>query len=69
MPIFSGLEGKRVLITGTSGGIGRSMSYLFSKSGATLGLHYNENKIDKSKFSRVCLTHILLIIFIKKRTC
>ena len=44
MPIFSGLEGKRVLITGASGGIGRSMSYLFAKSGATLGIHYNENR-------------------------
>ena len=46
MPIFSGLEGKRVLITGASGGIGGSMSYLFAKSGATLGIHYNENKDD-----------------------
>ena len=42
MPIFSSLKGKRVLITGASGGIGRSMSYLFAKSGATLGIHYNE---------------------------
>ncbi len=32
MPIFSGLEGKRVLTTGASGGIGRSMSYLFAVS-------------------------------------
>ena len=47
MPIFSGLEGKRVLITGTSSGIGRSMSYLFSKSEAIFELHFNENKIDK----------------------
>ena len=46
MPIFSGLEGKRVLVTGASGGIGRSMSHLFAKSGATLGIHYNENRDD-----------------------
>lgn len=46
MPIFSSLRGKRVLITGASGGIGRSMTYLFAKSWATLGIHYNKNKDD-----------------------
>ena len=43
---FSGLEGKRVLIAGASGEIGRSLSFLFDKTGATSEMYYNENKDD-----------------------
>ena len=46
MAILSGLKGKKVLITGASGGIGRSISCLFAECGATLGIHYNKNKED-----------------------
>jgi Short-chain dehydrogenases of various substrate specificities len=37
------LKGKRVLITGASGGLGGAMAELFAEHGATLGLHYREN--------------------------
>ncbi len=40
MAILSGLKGKKVLITGASGGIGRSISCLFAECGATLGIQW-----------------------------
>ncbi len=39
-PIDPGLEGKRVLITGASRGIGAATARLFAEAGARLALHY-----------------------------
>ena len=36
--------GKRVLVTGASGGIGRAICLEFSKSNAIIHAHYNSNK-------------------------
>lgn len=41
--MFDGLKGKRVLITGASGGIGTSMVRLFAAEGARIGIHYCTN--------------------------
>jgi len=43
-PMFADLKGKRVLITGASGGLGGAMAQLFAKHGARLGLHYCQNR-------------------------
>lgn len=40
---YFGLEGKVVLLTGATGGIGRAMAEAFSSAGATLVLTSNEN--------------------------
>jgi len=37
------LEGKRILITGASSGIGKATAELFSKHGSDIGVHYNSN--------------------------
>ena len=42
--MFKAIRGKKVLITGASGGIGASMALLFADHGAVLGLHYNSGK-------------------------
>ncbi len=42
--MFNGLKGKRVLITGASGGIGTSMVRLFAAEGARIGIHYCRNE-------------------------
>ena len=42
--MFEQIEGKNVLITGASGGIGASISRLFFRNGAHIGLHYNKNE-------------------------
>ena len=42
--MFKAIRGKKVLITGASGGIGASMALLFAEHGAILGLHYNSGK-------------------------
>jgi 3-oxoacyl-[acyl-carrier protein] reductase len=42
--MFKSIRGKKVLITGASGGIGASMALLFAEHGANLGLHYNSEK-------------------------
>ncbi len=42
--MFQGLRGKRVLITGSSGGIGASLARLFASHGASVGLHFHRNK-------------------------
>lgn len=44
--MFSGLNGRRVLITGASGGIGSSLARLFAEHGALLGLHYHRNHAE-----------------------
>jgi len=47
--IFEDIKGKRVLITGASGGIGASMAKLFAEYGACVGLHYNSGKVEAMK--------------------
>ena len=42
--MFESIRGKKILITGASGGIGESMALLFAEHRATLGLHYNTGK-------------------------
>lgn len=42
--MFESLKGKKVLITGATGGIGVAMVGLFAEYGAHLGLHYRNNK-------------------------
>lgn len=42
--MFKSIKGKKVLITGASTGIGASTAELFSKYGASVGIHYNINK-------------------------
>lgn len=37
------LEGKKVLITGASGGLGAAIASVFAEKGAQLALHYNKN--------------------------
>ncbi|MFX0185600.1 MAG: SDR family NAD(P)-dependent oxidoreductase, partial [Candidatus Hodarchaeota archaeon] len=40
----SGLEGKHVLITGASGGIGQAISEQFDEENSVLSLHYHTNE-------------------------
>ncbi|PWB52459.1 MAG: hypothetical protein C3F06_07845 [Candidatus Methanoperedenaceae archaeon] len=40
------VEGKRVLITGASTGIGACTAELFASCGANVGLHYNKSEIE-----------------------
>ncbi|MFX0122729.1 MAG: SDR family NAD(P)-dependent oxidoreductase [Candidatus Hodarchaeota archaeon] len=47
----SGLNGKHVLITGASGGIGQAIAKLFDIEGCSLSLHYNKNEKQILKFS------------------
>lgn len=41
--MFENVKGKRILITGATGGIGASMAGIFADHGARLGLHYRKN--------------------------
>ena len=45
-PIDPGLEGKRVLITGASRGIGAAAARLFAEAGARLALHYRRDPAE-----------------------
>lgn len=45
-PIDPGLEGKRVLITGASRGIGAAAARLFADAGARLALHYRREPAE-----------------------
>lgn len=42
--IVSGLENKKVLVTGATGGIGTSLVRMFAEKGAVVGIHYHQNK-------------------------
>jgi len=43
-PIISGLENKKVLVTGATGGIGTGLVRMFAAKGAVVGIHYHKNK-------------------------
>jgi 3-oxoacyl-[acyl-carrier protein] reductase len=43
-PVKTGLAGKRVLVTGASGGIGAACARAFTEEGARLALHYNRGR-------------------------
>ena len=42
--IISGLENKKVLVTGATGGIGTSLVRMFAAKGAVVGIHYHQNQ-------------------------
>ena len=42
--VFEAIEGKKVLVTGASSGIGASISQLFAEHGAYVGLHFRSHK-------------------------
>lgn len=42
--MFESINGKKVLITGASSGIGAETASLFASYGAHVGIHYNKNK-------------------------
>lgn len=44
--MFESLKGKKVLVTGSSTGIGAAVAVLFAKHGAEVGVHYCRNKKD-----------------------
>ena len=43
------LDGKTVLITGASRGIGRAISTVFSEHGCFIGINYHEHKSEAEK--------------------
>jgi len=47
--MFPGIKGKKVLVTGASGGIGASVAKLLSSCGAVVGLHYYQNEREANK--------------------
>ena len=47
--MFKDIEGKKVLITGASSGIGASMAKLFANYGALVGIHYNKGNERATK--------------------
>lgn len=54
-PIDLGLEGKRVLITGASRGIGAAAARLFAEAGARLALHYRREPAEAADVPHVAL--------------
>jgi 3-oxoacyl-[acyl-carrier protein] reductase len=48
----AGLQGKVVLITGASGGIGAGVARLFASEGARLVLHYHRNRAAVARLQR-----------------
>ncbi len=54
-PIDPGLEGKRVLITGASRGIGAAVARLFAEAGARLALHYRREPAEAGEIEGAVL--------------
>lgn len=48
----TGLEGRVVLVTGASGGIGKETARAFAAEGAQLALHYHQNRDSAEALSR-----------------
>lgn len=53
--MFESLRGKRVLITGATGGIGSAMVCLFADCGAQVGIHYHRNAAKAQALRRALL--------------
>ncbi len=49
--IFPGLVGKRAIVTGAIGGIGSVIAVLLGKSGAFVGVHYNDRKYEAERIA------------------
>jgi 3-oxoacyl-[acyl-carrier protein] reductase len=54
-PIDPGLEGKRVLLTGASRGIGAAAARLFAEAGARLALHYRREPAEAADIPNAVL--------------
>ncbi len=53
--MFEGIQGKRVLITGATGGIGSATAELLGKYGARLGLHYRSSEKEVATLQKKIL--------------
>jgi len=51
--VYEDLKGKRVLVTGSSSGIGQATAILFSQQGCYVGVHYFRTKAGAQKTLRV----------------
>src|SRR4030042_4564928 len=47
--LYEDLKGKRVLVTGSSSGIGQATAILFSQQGCYVGVHYFRTKAGAQK--------------------
>ena len=52
MTLERALQGKVALVTGASGGIGRSIAFKLASQGARLGVHYNSDKTRAEEVAR-----------------
>jgi len=50
--IISGLENKRVLVTGATGGVGTRLVRMFAEQGAVAGIHYHQNQKQAELLTR-----------------
>jgi 3-oxoacyl-[acyl-carrier protein] reductase len=55
--MFGSLKGKKVLVTGSSTGIGASIADLFARYGCDVGIHYCSHKKEATKVMAVILEY------------